>query len=235
MSGVFNMADAMRGSGHIAPIMQARTGLYQMFKDEKGREPHGDECDRLDRALDGLLMKNVGFEHVPDEGDTWFNQNYLFDEAGDNQAGTWGDTFMPYANSLKLTCAEYGIDKVVSSQSHGRVDGSVQDDRLDHWVRCAYRIAMQNMGDADVAWMHLRYNDEPRPRLNEFDVSGSGKRLDIDTPVQMAAPTSRGIANRSHREDRIGDSRREIHHHHFESINPLPSRPDPMSEAQPNI
>jgi hypothetical protein len=215
MSGVFNIIDSVRGGGHVAPISTARSAIYALFNTRHGRPAVGEECDRLDVALDGLLKSNVGFEHVTDEVDTWHNLNFVFD---DDQAAA-------------ATQEEYGIDAAVMAQRQRQrqppssiVTGA---EMVDIWVERAYRLAMGNRGGGGVAWMADRYAKEARPRGTAMDIAAGRPALG---PSHAAVTTQ--LPNR---EVRSADSRMGTRNLHFTDINPTINRPDPMASAPPNI
>jgi hypothetical protein len=212
MSGVFNIVDSLRGGGHVAPIVQARTELYALFARRHGRAAIADECDRLDTALDGLLMPKLGFEHPVDEAETWFNINFLFD----------GE------QATAITLAEYGIDTAVASQYKPQIphDSGASEDVVDRWVSRAYRLAMGNRTDDDIMWMAKRYKGEPRPRGNAMDIA-SGHTHTIDYADVVTDLPSHPPAD--------VDMRRGMHNIHFNDINPTVDRPDPLSYASANI
>jgi hypothetical protein len=225
MSGVFNIVDSLRGGGHVAPIRTARSAIYALFNKRHGRPAIGEECDRLDVALDGLLKSNVGFEHVIDEVDTWHNTNFVFD---DDQAAA-------------ITQAEYGIDAAIIAQSQsqsqrqspssstgGGMDAEAADaEAVEMWVERAYRLAMGNRGEGDIAWMADRYAKEARPR---------GTAIDIAAGRPALGPPHAAITTRlPNREVRSADSRMATRTIHFSDINPTINRPDPMASAPPNL
>jgi hypothetical protein len=214
MSGVFNIVDSLRGSGYVAPVGAARSAIYKLFNEHHGRPAVGEECDRLDVALDGLLKSNVGFEHTMDEVQTWHNMNYAFDDPVEAAA----------------IQREYGIDAVVSAQGQQLQQqpslGVMDKDVVDRWVERAYRLAMGNRGDEDIAWMAQRYANEARPRRNAMDIA---------TGRSATGPHADVTASHPHREVRSGDTRKGMRNAYFMEMNPTINRPDPMSSAPPNI
>jgi hypothetical protein len=216
MAGVFNIVDSLRGGGHLAPILQGRTALYDLFRRRHGRPPIAEESDRLDTALDGLLLPHVGFEHVIHEDDNWSNINFIFEDG---------------EGATAITLAEYGIDAVVAAQHTQRRpvanDSPIKElSVVERWIDRAYFLAMGNRDDEDVMWMAKRYEQEPRPRGNAFDIALGTHDANMYADVVVDLPS---------REIRTADTRRSNRNIYFSDINPLTAPADPMSPALSNI
>jgi hypothetical protein len=227
MSGVFNIVNSLRGEDHVgSDLMQARAQLFRLFEVRMGRIPHGNESDRLDIALDGLMKKNTGFEHAVGEMSVWHNMHYPIDS--NQQMGTMGYVNQQPSFVDSNTIAEYGIDEMIASQMHTnditRDNGATF---IGRWVERAYRLAMGNVDRTDVLWMQGRYLKEERPRRNNMDISS------ISTMPMRGNPI--GVSHRAHLETRPMDGMRGVTNPHFDEINPLQSIPNPLDQSPYNL